>query len=126
MDPPDDLRRRLLLAAGALPIASSLGVFAGFSERVAAAGVGEVAGYEPALQPDKSTLQRWLQQLHDFGPIRATGTSQCRAFEEWLAEQFGKLGYKIERDRYRLTSWECDIKNCAVSIAPSSGATAFA
>ena len=85
VDPPDDLRRRLLLSAGALPLASSLGVFAGFIERVAAAGVGEVAGYEPALQPDKSTLQRWLQQLHDFGPIRATGTTQCRAFEEWLA-----------------------------------------
>jgi hypothetical protein len=69
------------------------------------------------LQPNKTTLQRWLQQLHDFGPIRATGTKQCRAFEEWLATQFTQLGFGLERDQFRLTSWECDLKDCSISIA---------
>jgi hypothetical protein len=52
-----------------------------------------------------------------------TGTRECRAFEEWLAQQFGALGFTIERDRYRLTSWECRITDCAVSIREDSGAT---
>lgn len=112
---PDPQRRELLQAGTASMLAYLL---AGDIAR--ASGGGEVAGYEPALQPDKATLQKWLQQLHDFGPIRATGTKQCRAFEEWLATQFGGLGYSLERDQYRLTSWECDIKDCAVSIEAGS------
>jgi hypothetical protein len=87
-----------------------------------AASVREVAGYERALQPSKATLQQWLRQLHDFGPIRATGTPQCRAFEEWLASQFGKLGFALERDQFKLTSWECDLKDCSISITESGKA----
>jgi len=110
---PDPLRRSLLLASAALPLLHLL--------EAQANGAGEIAGYEPALQPDKSTLQAWLQQLHDFGPIRATGTQQARAFEEWLAERFTKLGFALERDQFRLTSWECDIKDCAIGIAEATG-----
>jgi hypothetical protein len=38
-----------------------------------------ILGYDPARTPTTDTLGRWLKQLHDFGPIRATGTPQCRA-----------------------------------------------
>jgi len=109
-DTPNLLRRQVLRATGALPLTSLLGGIAGAAE------IKEIAGYEPALQPSKATLKNWLQQLHDFGPIRATGTKQCRAFEEWLATQFAQLGFALERDQYRLTSWECDIKDCSISI----------
>jgi hypothetical protein len=64
-----------------------------------------------------------LQQLHDFGPIRMTGTPQCRAFEEFLAAQFAALGFSIERDQFRLTSWECRITDCSISVTEDSGAT---
>ena len=67
--------------------------------------------------PDAAQLERWLKQLHDFGPIRATGTPQARAFEEWLATQVTVLGFTLERDQYRLTSWECDVvKDCAIAV----------
>jgi hypothetical protein len=49
--------------------------------------------------PDAAQLERWLKQLHDFGPIGATGTPQARAFEEWLAKQVTALGFTLERDR---------------------------
>jgi len=111
-------RRELLKAGGALSLLALLQSYSG----VAGASAAEIAGYEPALQPDKATLKRWLQQLHDFGPIRATGTPQCRAFEEWLATQFTHLGFALERDQYRLTSWECNIKDCAVAISETGGA----
>ena len=116
-DVPDPLRRGLVVAGCALPLLSLIGA------QAHAEGLKEVAGYDPALQPNTQTLQRWLQQLHDFGPIRATGTKQCRAFEEWLATQFSGLGFALERDQYRLTSWECDIKDCSVAIAESAGAS---
>jgi len=47
---------------------------------------------------------------------RATGTPQCRAFEEFLATEFTKLGCAIERDQFRLTSWECDIADCSIEV----------
>lgn len=115
---PNPLRRELLIGGSMLSLAHVLAGNVAWS-----AGAGEVAGYEPSLQPDKATLQKWLKQLHDFGPIRATGTKQCRAFEEWLATQFTGLGFALERDQYRLTSWECDIKDCGVSIAETAGAS---
>lgn len=107
-------RRRLVGLSGALPFVAATGGLTGLG---ANAAMKEIAGYEPRLQPDKATLQRWLKQLHDFGPIRATGTKECRAFEEWLAAEFSKLGFAIERDQFKLTSWECDLKDCAISIA---------
>ena len=110
------LRRDVLLATSAMAVASLIGADFAFAD-----GAKEIAGYDPALQPSKETLQQWLQQLHDFGPIRATGTKQCRAFEDWLANQFTKLGFALERDQYRLTSWECDIKDCAVAIEERGG-----
>jgi hypothetical protein len=114
---PDLLRRQIMLAAGTVPLASVL-----FSSETLSNPAKEIAGYEPALQPDKATLGRWLKQLHDFGPIRATGTRQCRDFEEWLATEFTKLGLKLERHQYKLTSWECNIKDCSVSVKEGSGA----
>lgn len=112
---PDALRRNLLVAGSTVPL---LWVLGGTAQ---AAAITEIAGYEPALQPGKATLTAWLQQLHDFGPIRATGTRQARAFEEWLAERFGKLGFALERDQYRLTSWECDLEDCSIAVAETSG-----
>jgi hypothetical protein len=122
-DVPDLVRRNVLLSTGALPLASLLaGVLGQSGDATAATSAKEIAGYQPALQPTKATLQHWLQQLHDFGPIRATGTKQCRAFEEWLATQFTQLGFTLERDQFRLTSWECDLKDCSISITEDGGA----
>jgi hypothetical protein len=116
-EPQNAARRSIVLAAG---VFSVLGLLR--NQLASADAVKEVGGYNPAFQPDKQTLSKWLQQLHDFGPIRATGTKQCRAFEEWLAAEFTKLGFALERDQYRLTSWECDIKDCAISISETGAA----
>ncbi|HYM35799.1 MAG TPA: hypothetical protein VET48_10415 [Steroidobacteraceae bacterium] len=114
---PDALRRQLLKAAGALALTTGLeNVFAQLANATTAK---QIAGFEPQLVVDKATLKRWLQQLHDFGPIRATGTKQARAFEEWLATQFTNLGFALERDQFKLTSWECDLKDCSISIVES-------
>ena len=110
---PNSLRRNLLKVSTLLPLSGAL---ATFNATLLQAAAKEIAGYEPALQPSKATLQKWLKQLHDFGPIRATGTKECRAFEEWLATQFTQLGFSLERDQFKLTSWECDLKDCAISI----------
>src|SRR5688500_2085506 len=101
-------RRQMLKLAGVAPAAAAAG-FAGVPpELVSLAAAGRsIAGYNPAWLPDAAQLGRWLKQLHDFGPIRATGTRQARAFEEWLAAEVTKLGFALERDQYRLTSWEC-------------------
>jgi hypothetical protein len=116
-DQPNALRRNILKFTGSLPLAAGAATLGSLAVSTSvAAAVKEVAGYERALQPTKPTLQQWLKQLHDFGPIRATGTPECRAFEEWLATQFGKLGFTIERDQFKLTSWECDLKDCSISI----------
>jgi hypothetical protein len=99
-----------------LKITSALPISTLLCDAAFGSATKQVAGFEPALLPNKQTLQRWLQQLHNFGPIRATGTRQCRAFEEWLAMQFTQLGGKLERDQFKLTSWECDIKDCAIAV----------
>jgi hypothetical protein len=117
------LSRRNILA-GAV---SSLG-FAGIAglpgEVLAAASEARIAGYNPANVVPARTLAAWLKQLHDFGPIRATGTPQCRAFEEWLAKRFTALGCEIQRDQFKLTSWECDIaKDCAITVKEDGGAS---
>ena len=60
----------------------------------------------------------WLRKLHDFGPVRFTGTAQCRAFEEFLATEITRLGFSLERDQYRLMSWSCDLeRDCHLSLA---------
>src|ERR1700722_9444254 len=109
-------RRDLLKLAGA---------FAAFPSALLAAADGQrqIAGYDPARLPTAETLGKWLQQLHGFGPIRMTGTPQCRAFEEFLATQFTSLGFSLERDQFRLTSWECRVTDCSVSVTDDSGAT---
>src|SRR5688572_29817320 len=96
---PNSLRRNLLKVSTLLPLSGAL---AAFNATLLQAAAKEIAGYEPALQPHKATLQKWLKQLHDFGPIRATGTKECRAFEEWLAAQFTQLGFSLERDQFKL------------------------
>src|ERR1700761_5968823 len=101
-------RRDLFKLAGSLPFAGAL---AGLPPALMAAADShrQIAGYNPSQTPSVDTLDKWLHQLHDFGPIRMTGTPQCRAFEEFLATEFGRLGMKIERDQFRLTSWECRV-----------------
>jgi hypothetical protein len=105
------LTRRELLQLSAV---ASLAALTG--DRAAAAG-RPIAEFNPAWLPDPNQLARWLKQLHDFGPIRATGTPQARAFEEWLAAQVTALGFTVERDQYRLTSWECDVaRDCSLNV----------
>lgn len=82
-----------------------------------------IAGYDPRLSPSVGTLNGWLRQLHRFGPIRATGTPQCRAFEEFLASEFTKLGCTVERDQFRLMSFECDIADCSIEVKTDVGET---
>src|SRR5262245_42823228 len=111
-------RRRLLQFAATTTSGAALSRFG-----ILAASGRPIAGYNPALLPDAKQLGAWLRQLHDFGPIRATGTPQARAFEEWLAKEVTALGFSVERDQYRLTSWECDVdKDCAISVAEDGGA----
>jgi hypothetical protein len=115
-------RRELLRAAVAAPVIAALGPLTSIPVPLVAAE-RQVLGYDPSLTPGAETLGRWLRQLHDFGPIRATGTPQCRAFEEWLAGQFQSLGFSLERDQYRLTSWECDVeRDCAITVVEDDGA----
>jgi hypothetical protein len=115
-------RRDALKMAGALAGTVGLGAFA--SRLAIADSAGKpIAGFDAARVPSAQALGAWLRQLHDFGPIRATGTPQCRAFEEWLAGQFGALGFSLQRDQYRLTSWECDLdKDCSLSVVENGGA----
>ena len=117
-------RRDLFKLAGTVPAAAAFASLGGFPERLLAAGsdVRQIAGYNPALLPDATALARWLKQLHDFGPIRMTGTPQCRAFEEFLAQQVTALGFTLERDQFRLTSWECGITDCSISVVEDGGA----
>ena len=91
-------RREMPGAAAAAAGLSALPAWA-----LAAASGRQVAGFEPALVPSVETLGGWLKHLHAFGPIRATGTPQARVFEEFLATQFGALGFTIQRDHLRLT-----------------------
>lgn len=80
-----------------------------------------IKGHDPRLMPSRDTLWSWLQQLHKFGPVRNTGTEPCRAYEEWLAARFAELGCTIERDQFRLTSWACEIKDCAITAKKDGG-----
>jgi hypothetical protein len=115
-----ETRRQFLERAAALPFAAA-SLHLGAASLFAAAN-RRIAGYNPAWLPDAAQLERWLKQLHDFGPIRATGTPQARAFEEWLATQVTALGFTLERDQYRLTSWECDVvKDCAIAVTEDAG-----
>jgi hypothetical protein len=85
-----------------------------------------IPGHVASAVPSRAQLARWLQQLHDFGPIRATGTPQCRAFEEFLATEFAKLGCSVERDQFRLTSWECDLSDCSIRVLEDGMASSAA
>jgi hypothetical protein len=117
-------RRQILRLAGLAPAAALASRNGLLLEPLLAASGRPIAGYNPAWLPDSAQLQRWLKQLHDFGPIRATGTPQARAFEEWLATQVTGLGFSLERDQYKLTSWECDVaKDCAIAVAQDGGTT---
>jgi hypothetical protein len=118
-DPVPVGRRALLAAAGGAPF---LGLFGGLSLPALAAG-GSVAGHRPELVPSASVLDGWLKTLHTFGPVRNTGTAPCRAFEEWLATQFAAVGCTIERDQFRLMSWEGDVeRDCAITVEEDGGA----
>ena len=110
-------RREVLAAAAAAAAALPRWAQAAVSGR-------QVAGFEPALVPSVETLGAWLKQLHVFGPVRATGTPAARAFEEFLATQFGILGYTIRRDTYRLMSWDCDLRECAITVTEDGRKTA--
>ncbi len=107
-------RRDILRMAGTLPF---------LSPALAAVldGKRHISGYNPVQTPPPDVLWKWLEQLHNFGPIRMTGTPQCRAFEEFLAAEFTKIGFKLERDQFRLTSWECRVTDCSISVKEDSG-----
>src|SRR5262245_18686477 len=115
----DKSRRRQIQEAAAVPLVA---VFGGLGALVAHATGRTIRGHDPRLVPSRDTLWSWLQQLHQFGPVRNTGTAPCRAFEEWLASRFGELGCSIERDQFRLMSWEANITDCRVTIREDGGA----
>ena len=110
------LSRRVALQSAAA--SAGFTAFAGLpAEVLAAATSPKIAGYVPGNVAPAATLGGWLKKLHDFGPIRATGTPQCRAFEEFLATEFAKLGCTVLRDQFKLTSWECDIPaDCEITV----------
>jgi len=112
-------RRDMLKMAAAAPAAMS-----GLAALPAFAQSGrQIKGHDASAVPSAATLGKWLRQLHNFGPIRATGTPQCRAFEEFLAAEMGKMGCTVERDQFKLTSWECDIKDCSIVVKEDGGKT---
>lgn len=116
----DSDRRSILKGAGAAGLLASGGVA---GQALAAQGAKQIAGFDERLAPTDQTLDGWLRQLHRFGPIRATGTPQCRAFEEYLATEFSKLGCEVMRDQFKLMSWECDIKDCSIEVKDDTGKT---
>ena len=109
-------RRDLLRASVALPALGALGGLSFCLEAAAKTAASPIPGHDASAVPSPATLGGLLKQLHAFGPIRATGTAPCRAFEEFLADEFAKLGCAIERDQFRLTSWECSIEACSISV----------
>jgi len=111
--------RRAMLGAGAA--LSGLGGCALGRGDPAPPGPPQIAGYDPRLAPDVRQLGKWLDRLHRFGPIRATGTLQCRAFEEFLFEEFAARGCGVQRDSFRLTSWECDVRDCSITMVEDDG-----
>src|SRR6201996_2126748 len=105
---PSGASRREMIAGGAAA-AAAMPLLA-----KAAASGRHIKGFEPALVPQPEVLGRWLQRLHEFGPIRFTGTPQARAFEEFLARSFRSLDFEVQIDSYRLMAWECDlVRDCA-------------
>lgn len=108
-------RRDMLWGAGALGMTALI-------PEAAAAALRPVAGYRPLHLPPTHMFDAWLQRLHGFGPVRFTGTPPCRAFEDFLADEFEKLGCMVERDSFRLTSWECDLqRDCAIGVDEDGG-----
>ena len=80
--------------------AAGIGAMGGLSACVTAAeqatASSPIPGHVASAVPTRAMLDGWLKQLHNFGPIRATGTPQCRAFEEFLGTEFTKLGCAID------------------------------
>lgn len=94
----------------------------GLSSRASKASERALAGYHPQLLPSRDLFERELQRLHDFGPVRFTGSVACRRFEEYLATAFAALGCQVERDQFRLTSWECDVaRDCSLRVQDAEG-----
>jgi hypothetical protein len=113
-------RREFMGAAGAGSLALALGRL----PPAVAGGRGArrgIRGHHPHWVPSTRTLERWLRHLHELGPVRATGTPEARRFEDWLAGRFAALGCRIERDPYRLTSWEADVRDCSISVVEDDG-----
>lgn len=111
---------RTLTRRAALAGAVSLGASVSLPLRAIAAASNQrsISGFRPQWSPSAEQLGIWLRKLHDFGPIRFTGTPQCRAFEEFLATEMTKLGFSLERDQYRLMSWSCDLeRDCHISLS---------
>lgn len=79
--------------------------------------LGRIAGFDPAKVPTAEDLDLWLQHLHELGPVRATGTDSCRAFEEYIASELAGLGLEVRRHPYRLMSWDCDLdRDCSIEL----------
>lgn len=108
--------RREILGMGAALLA--MGAMPAFAASVPARR--QVSGFVPDRAVSEQQLADWLQKLHGFGPVRATGTAPCRAFEEYLAAELGKLGLEVKRHSYRLKSWDCDLmRDCSITLDDS-------
>ena len=111
-------RRGLMQFAAAAPLAAALNSLAAPATQAAGRAI---RGHDPSFVPSRDMLWSWLKQLHRFGPVRNTGTAPCRAFEEWLAVRFAELGCSVERDQFRLMSWEANITDCRITIREDGG-----
>jgi hypothetical protein len=109
-------RRDILKLSAAATGVGALGGLSACATAAESASASPIPGHVASAVPSRAQLEAWLQQLHDFGPIRATGTPQCRAFEEFLATEFAKLGCTVERDQFKLTSWECNLEDCSIEV----------
>ena len=54
--------------------------------------------------------------------VVAGGPDPVQYLEEYLAMEFAKLGCTVERDQFRLMTWEGDITKCSVSVTEDGGA----
>lgn len=108
-------RRRALAGAGAAAI---LGLPA---LAQAARGPRPVRGFKPEKLPSEADLGLWLRRLHDFGPVRATGTDGARDFEVHLQERMAAHGAILHIDDFQLTSWQGALSACWINVGEDAG-----
>lgn len=89
------ISRRSLLVAGGLG-----GALATAPPWMASSARASMTGL-----PSANHLWAWNEKLATFG-TRLTGTTAHRHYVDWLADQLGRTGLKVHRDRLTFDKWE--------------------